>query len=127
MIEFKEGRYVSFIAFVYGEQDRDWLACGYKDPGGQWTVNYRFRYYNPASTSPFDELDEKREYQAVCADDVDEEYFAENTRAIARALVARGFNDRFDWLPVGSADPKFIIGEMRKQPWFHFKQEEATS
>ncbi len=127
VIEFKEGRYVSFIAFVYGEQNRDWLAYGYRDPGGPWKVSYRFRYYHPEPTYAFDGKDKKSEYEAVALDEVNEETFAENSRAIGRELVAVGFNDSFDWIPVCSSDVKYITEILKKQPWCHWKEEEQAS
>ncbi len=44
ILEIKDGRYVSQMWFLAGD-NRDFLACLFREDSGNFRLNYRFRYY----------------------------------------------------------------------------------
>lgn len=123
IIPIEAGRYFLFIAYVYGYQQRDWLATAWRDSVSEpWTVTYRFRYYGP-DPSPWSGEDEKNIFEMkIPADDVTEDRLAESFKAVARALVSEGFNDRLDWIDVRTDDPTRVIDLLSARPWAHVKR-----
>ena len=45
VLPMRDGRYFALVLFCYGPKDRDWLASVWRDEGGPWHFDYRFRYY----------------------------------------------------------------------------------
>jgi hypothetical protein len=119
IIEIKPGRYFSAIIFVYGDEDRDWLASIYRDSAdGPWQLSYRFRYY--ANNDPWSTKDRKSVY---CAEvkGVTEEFLCAQVRTVAEMLVSDGFNTRLDWLDIGSDDVEVVRRRLVSRPWAHMK------
>lgn len=129
MIEFKEGRYISFLVFLYGKEKRDWLAYGYRDPGDVWRASYRFRYYAKGpDQDPWNGQDKKIGFDIILDSgaDVLEGKLVDTFRVITSTMIAQGFNDRIDWLDIRSNDPKRALELLSKRPWAHMKIEERV-
>jgi hypothetical protein len=120
IIDLRDGRYFAAIAFVYGEQHRDYLASVWRDKDGPWTMTCRFRYY--IDDRAHDSADEKCEMCAVDTHDRTEEEMLRTLRITVEALVAGGFNDRLDWLDVKSDDAMVVFEKLAARPWAHVQR-----
>ena len=122
-IEIKEGRYFACYWFFSGHCF-DWLCALYRDlPDGEWTVQYRFRYYVDEKTHDSD--DEKSWWSArfpgTAVEEMDVEAkvqkLAEQVRAV-RIHVAGPCSDlQTVALHSSSVDECFTI--LARQPWNH--------
>ena len=122
-IEIKEGRYFAKMWFLEGG-DKDWMAAVYRDPGGPFILQYRFRYYR--SEDPWDEGDRKSWYVATAPPEMTEEDIVGKTDMMANTMACMGFGGKVHPLVLQSDDPKFITGEMAKQFWSHQRIEDNT-
>jgi hypothetical protein len=125
VIKVVAGRYFALIAFLYGEQDRDWLASAWRDhPEDEWHLNFRFRYYGPLGkkTDPWavgEQADKKQFYSATVAATVPEDEVIRNLRNVAEGLRDAGYNDQVDFIEPKSDDPAYILYLLRGRPWVH--------
>lgn len=116
-----ETTYVEHMWYVAGD-GLDLLAMLYQDKAGDdWKLTYRFRYYNPDSTDPFDGKDRKHVYQVkagVTEEDRDklkgvmETLLTETSHTYPRTMRRS--------IPVQGNSQKFMA-VMVKQPFAHVK------
>jgi hypothetical protein len=122
----ERGHTIAAVAFVYGGQDRDWLAYVSRRAGEPWTTHWRFRYYaEGADQDPWNGKDERSVWSAKAADgsEASREKSLAMMRLSAETLVAHGYNDAIDWLEVGSDDPDVVLALLATRSWVHRRVE----
>lgn len=123
-------KHIYGVWFVPSADDtKDWMGTLTRDEG-KWWFEYRFRYYNPNSTSPHDGKDEKSWYKWASKTDSDEDRdnMIEAVKSIV-SLTEKEFGEKHDLVLLDCAynDPK-VLFELGSRPWTHFKvlsEEEA--
>lgn len=105
--------------------DKDWLAAVYRDPGGEFTLRYRFRYYK--SPDPWDDRDEKNWYTGIFKPPRTEEEIVAKVDFLAQSMECMGFGGKVCGLVLRTDDPQRVAEEMGKQSWSHMKKMFATA
>jgi hypothetical protein len=126
-IEFINGRYFAAIWFVGPGATPDGRTVDlhgalWRDEGGPWTLQYRFRYYADDRIAGSD--DEKAWYRAV----LDEASKVETERSVVDKIT-RAFGDMakmigcrvadLDTVLTSSDDMQVVTGMLMKRPWTH--------
>lgn len=122
-IEIREGRY--FVRWWFFSGDRfDWLCALYRDmPDGEWTVQYRFRYYVDDKVNDSD--DQKSWWSAVFPGaTIDEavveskvQMFTEQVRALR--IHTHGPCCEMQSVALRSSSVQKCFEILARQPWNH--------
>jgi len=116
MIEFKAGRYFIGVWFACNRDGnkKDWMGTAYRDPGGPWTVRYRFRYYH-SSESEASWVEAKHNSDAT-------EEFAKEAMEMILSMMPMGGMPEMDFCPMYSDDPKENMRRLSQRPWARITQ-----
>lgn len=120
-MEMIEGRYVSACYFLSGKEPMDIMGWLYRDAGGPWQFEYRFRYY--ADEKAYGSADKKSWYHGELV----EKYLSEATvRLKVRDMMdliasAKGFE--VDEVDIRSSDQQKVVECLATRPWAHVKFE----
>lgn len=125
ILDIRDGRYFAAIAFVYGNENRDYLTAVWRDRGGPWTVTARFRYY--VDDKAIGSVDQKTSMTAVDTGGRTEEEMVEHLRRTVDELVTLDFNDKLDWIDVKSDDSMVIFEMLAARPWAHLKLDQTAA
>ena len=131
MIEFKKDRYFIGVWFI-GDGKKDWMAALWRDepdPEGQWTLQYRFRYYE--TKDAFDGKDDKSWYRGhgTYATEREAEESLHKGAAIIESTwpeYADGRIPKREFVPLHSADQAENIQRLSERPFAHVRVQEGT-
>lgn len=128
-MEIKPGRYLIGMWFAAAE-GHDFMLTLYTDgdPNGdktEWTAEYRFRYYDESDpdNDAFSGKDRKSFYTGTFTGSQDEAYATTlEFMDRLRSLTGKSLYHSFSFMPLFSADVKFIAEQLTQQPWAHVKK-----
>jgi hypothetical protein len=121
-MEFKKGRYVSFVVFIGGSHPRDWMACAWRDAGSEcWEGEYRFRYHGTVHDPWAAKNNDTKRFYSFKAPHADERDMRSSLGGMAEMLVLSGFNEDLDWLDIRSDDPERALTLLASRPWAHIR------
>ena len=121
----EKGNYISRIYFFYSplEPMNVLVLLWRKLPNGNWTLNYRFRYYNDDKIH--DSQDIKNRYTAEFpeSNNLSENQILEKVQLIIDGFKTEVLLDKFklDITEISSDDPTLILHLMQQKPYFHSK------
>lgn len=122
-MDFRDGRYVSTIWFIAGEDPItgdgvDWLATVSRDPGEDWKLEYRFRY--DAGTGDMED-DRKSWYGGAMAGATPEADVVQNVDAIA-GIISLRFKGPIHKLLVRSDRVAVAMEALGREEWAHIRK-----
>jgi hypothetical protein len=124
-MELKKGRYISHLWFVDSkERDKDWMCWLYRDPGEDWVLEYRFRYYKDKKAH--DSEDQKSFYETSISQAMLEADVVRRVDILA-GMTEATYKGALWKVPIQSDEPMVAVVAINKEPWMHVKFEPAPS